>query len=82
MNNNIKALADQAMASTQWSVINNLSTELVNREAELDKFSKLLLDDYMNLCEQISLKQNKRFEPIIHAFIKSFKTAIEERYTE
>ena len=82
MNNNVKQLADQAMASTQWSVVNNLSTELANREVELDIFARLLLDDYMNLCEQTALEQNKRFAPVIHSFIKSFKDSIKERYTE
>ena len=43
MNNNVKQLADQAMASTQWSVVNNLSTELANREVELDIFARLLI---------------------------------------
>jgi hypothetical protein len=82
MNNNIKQLSDRAMASTRWSVVNNLSTELVNREAELDIFANLLLDDCMNLCEQLSLEQNKRFAPILHAFVKSFKDSVKEKYME
>ena len=82
MNNNIKQLADQALASTQWTVIGSLNTELVNRELELDTFAKLLLDDCMSLCEQVSLEQNKRFAPIIHTFVQSFKDALKEKYTE
>ena len=82
MNNNIKQLADRALASTQWTVVKSLSTEQVNRELELDTFAKLLLDDCMSLCEQVSLEQNKRFAPIIHTFVQSFKDAIKERYTE
>jgi hypothetical protein len=81
MNNNIKQLADRALASTQWTVVNSLSTELVNRELELDIFTRLLLDDCMDLCEQLSLEQNKRFAPIIHAFVKSFKESVKEKYT-
>lgn len=80
MNNNIKKLADTAMASTRWTIVNDLSTELVTRETELDKFSKLLLDDCMELCEQLSSEQNKRFAPIINAFVKSFKRSVNERY--
>jgi hypothetical protein len=82
MNNNIKQLADQALVSTQWTVVKSLNTESVNRELELDTFAKLLLDDCMSLCEQVSLEQNKRFAPIIHTFMQSFKDAIKERYTE
>ncbi|MFM1756039.1 MAG: hypothetical protein RL621_972 [Bacteroidota bacterium] len=82
MNNNIKQLADQALVSTQWTVVKSLSTEQVNRELELDAFAKLLLDDCMNLCDKVSLEQNKRFAPIIHTFVQSFKDAIKERYTE
>ena len=82
MNNNIKQLADRALVSTQWTVVKSLSTEQVNRELELDTFAKLLLDDCMSLCEQVSLEQNKRFAPIIHTFVQSFKDAIKERYTE
>jgi len=82
MNNNIKQLADQALVSTQWTVVKSLNTESVNRELELDTFAKLLLDDCMSLCEQVSLEQNKRFAPIIHTFVQSFKDAIKERYTE
>lgn len=82
MNNNIKQLADRALTSTQWTVVSSLNTELVNRELELDIFVKLLLDDCMNLCEQVSLEQNKRFAPIIHTFVQSFKDAIKEKYTE
>lgn len=82
MNNNIKQLADQALASTQWTMVKSLSTEQVNRELELDAFAKLLLDDCMNLCDKVSLEQNKRFAPIIHTFVQSFKDAIKERYTE
>lgn len=80
MNSNIKQLADHSMASTRWSVVNDLSTELVNRETELETFARLLLDDCMNLCEEVGLEQNKRFAPIIHAFIKSFKESVKERY--
>lgn len=82
MNNHIKQLADQALVSTQWTVVKSLNTESVNRELELDTFAKLLLDDCMSLCEQVSLEQNKRFAPIIHTFVQSFKDAIKERYTE
>jgi hypothetical protein len=67
MNNNIKQLADRALASTQWTVVSSLNTELVNRELELDTFAKLLLDDCMSLCEQVSLEQNKRFAPKKHS---------------
>jgi hypothetical protein len=35
----------------------------------------------MDLCEQVSLEQNKRFAPIIHAFVKSFKESVKEKYT-
>jgi hypothetical protein len=82
MNNNIKQLADQSLASTQWTVVKSLSTEQVNRELELDAFAKLLLDDCMNLCDQVSLEQNKRFAPIIDTFVKSFKDTVKKRYTE
>lgn len=80
MNNNIKQLADQAMASTRWSVVNDLSADLVNRETEIENFAHLLLDDCMKLCEEVGLEQNKRFAPIIHAFVKSFKDSVKERY--
>lgn len=82
MNNNIKQLADQALASTQWTVVKSLSTEQVNREIELDAFAKLLLDDCMNVCDKISLEQNKRFAPIIDTFVKSFKDTVKKRYSE
>lgn len=80
MNSHIKNLTDQAMASTRWSVVNDLSTELVNRETELELFAQLLLDDCMKLCEEVGLEQNKRFAPIIHAFVNSFKESVKERY--
>ena len=80
MNTRIKQLADQAMASTRWSVVNDLSTELVNRETEMEKFTELLLADFMELCEGTSNKQNKRFAPIIHAFMNSLKESAIERY--
>jgi hypothetical protein len=82
MNNNIKQLADRALASTQWTVTSSLSTELVNREVEIDIFTKLLLDDCITLCEQLSLEQNKRFAPIINSFVKTFKSSLKERYIE
>jgi len=81
MNDTLKKLADQAMSSTSWSVVNDLSTELVNRETEIEAFAQLLLDDCMNLCEEVSLEQNKRFAPIIHAFVNSFKESVKERYS-
>ena len=80
MNDILKKLADQSIASTSWSVVNNLSTDLVTRETELEKFTQLLLDDCMKLCEEVRLEQNKRFAPIIHAFVKSFKDSVKERY--
>ena len=49
MNTHIKNLANQALASTQWSVVNNLSTEVVDKNTELEKFTELLLADCLNL---------------------------------
>mgnify|MGYP000970259563 CR=1 FL=1 len=72
MNNNIKQLADQALASTQWTVVKSLSTVQVNKELELDAFAKLLLDDCMNLCDQVSLEQNKIFLDDTFMFVMFF----------
>jgi hypothetical protein len=81
MNTHIKNLADQALTSTQWSVVNNLSTEIVDRNTELEKFAELLLDDCLKLCDQELNTQNKRFLPVIQVFVNSFKNSIKERYT-
>ena len=72
MNTHIKNLADQALTSTQWSVVNNLSTEIVDKNTELEKFAKLLLDDCLKLCDQELNTQNKRFLPVIQVFVNSF----------
>lgn len=81
MNSHIKNLADQALASTQWSVVNNLSTEIVDKNTELEKFAELLLDDCLKLCDQELNTQNKRFLPVIQLFVNSFKNSVKERYT-
>jgi hypothetical protein len=81
MNTHIKNLADQALTSTQWSVVNNLSTEIVDRNTELEKFAELLLDDCLKLCDQELNTKNKRFLPVIQVFVNSFKNSIKERYT-
>ena len=80
MNNKLQQLSDQALASTQWSVVNNLSTEVVNRDTEIEKFAELLLDDYFKVCELSIDNSNKRFLPIIQTFVKSFKESVKERY--
>ena len=80
MNKTLQQLADQALASTQWSVVNNLSTEVVNRDTEIEKFAELLLSDYFKVCEMSIDEHNKRFFPIIQMFVKSFKQSVEERY--
>lgn len=80
MNTHIKNIADQALASTQWSVVNNLSTQLVDRNTELEKFTELLLDDFLKLCDQELTQQNKRFVPIIQTFVNSFKDSVSQRY--
>jgi hypothetical protein len=80
MNTHIQNLADQALASTQWSVVNNLSTVVVDRNTELEKFTELLLDDCLKLCDQELNTQNKRFLPIIQVFVNSFKDSVKERY--
>jgi hypothetical protein len=72
MNTHIKNLADQALTSTQWSVVNNLSTEIVDKNTELEKFAELLLDDCLKLCDQELNTQNKRFLPVIQVFVNSF----------
>jgi hypothetical protein len=81
MNTHIKNLADQALTSTQWSVVNNLSTEIVDKNTELEKFAELLLDDCLKLCDQELNTQNKRFLPVIQVFVNSFKNSVKERYT-
>ena len=81
MNTHIKNLADQALTSTQWSVVNNLNTEIVDRNTELEKFAELLLDDCLKLCDQELNTQNKRFLPVIQVFVNSFKNSVKERYT-
>lgn len=80
MNNNLKQLAEQALVSTQWSVVNNLSTEVVTKDTEIENFAKLLLDDCLKTCDMSIDEQNKRFLPIIHTFVKSFKETVKERY--
>ena len=80
MNKTVRQLADQALTSTQWSVVNNLSTEIVNRDTEIEKFVELLLDDYFKVCEMSIDDSNKRFLPIIQTFVKSFKQSVKERY--
>ncbi len=60
MNTHIKNLANQALASTQWYVVNNLSTEVVDKNTELEKFTELLLADCLKLCDQELNAQNKR----------------------
>ena len=80
MNPHIKKLADQALASTQWSVVNDLSTCTVNKDTELEKFAELLLDDCLKLCDVYNNEQNKRFLPIIHAFVKTYKEFVREKY--
>jgi hypothetical protein len=80
MNSHIKNLADQALTSTKWSVVNNLSTEIVDRNTELEKFAELLLDDCLKLCDQELNIQNKRFLPVIQVFVNSFKNSVKERY--
>ena len=80
MNNNLKQLAEQALVSTQWSVVNNLSTEVVTKDTEIENFAKLLLDDCLKTCDISIDEQNKRFLPIIHTFVKSFKETVKERY--
>lgn len=80
MNPHIKKLADQAMTSTQWSVVNNLSTTIVNKDTELEKFAELLLDDCLKMCDVALDEQNKRFLPIIHSFVKTYKEAVIEKY--
>ena len=81
MNIHIKNLADQALTSTQWSVVNNLSTEIVDKNTELEKFAELLLDDCLKLCDQELNTQNKRFLPVIQVFVNSFKNSVKKRYT-
>jgi hypothetical protein len=80
MNNHIKNLADQALTSTQWSVVNNLSTEVVDKNTELEKFTELLLADCLKLCDQELSVQNKRFLPVIQVFVNSFKDSVKHRY--
>jgi hypothetical protein len=80
MNTHIKNLADQALASTQWSVVSNLSTEIVDKNTELEKFTELLLTDCLKLCDQELNMQNKRFLPIIQNFVNSFKDSVKQRY--
>ena len=80
MNTHIKNLANQALASTQWSVVNNLSTEVVDKNTELKKFAELLLADCLKLCDQELTMQNKRFLPVIQNFVNSFKNSVEQRY--
>jgi len=81
MNNNLKHLADQALTSTQWSVVSNLSTDIVDRDDEIEKFAELLLNDCLELCDTTVDDQNKRFLPIIQSFVKSFKEKVKERYS-
>jgi hypothetical protein len=81
MNNNLKQLADQALASTQWSVVNDLSTVVVDRDTELEKFAELLLTDCLKTCDMSIDEQNKRFLPIVQTFVRSFKEAVKERYS-
>ena len=81
MNNNLKQLADQALASTQWSVVNDLSTVVVDRDTELEKFAELLLTDFLKTCDMSIDEQNKRFLPIVQTFVRSFKEAVKERYS-
>ena len=80
MNTHIKNLADQALVSTQWSVVNNLSTEIVDKNTELEKFAELLLTDCLKLCDQELGAQNKRFLPVIQVFVNSFKNSVKQRY--
>lgn len=80
MNNNLKQLAEQALVSTQWSVVNDLSTVVVDRNTEIEKFAELLLADCLKTCDMSMDEQNKRFLPIIHTFVKTFKETVKERY--
>lgn len=80
MNTHIKNLADQALTSTQWSVVNNLSTEIVDKNTELEKFAELLLTDCLKLCDQELDVQNKRFLPVLQVFVNSFKNSVKQRY--
>ena len=80
MNTHIKNLANQALASTQWSVVNNLSTEVVDKNTELEKFTELLLADCLKLCDQELDTQNKRFLPVLQLFVNSFKHSVKQRY--
>ncbi len=80
MNTHIKNLANQALASTQWYVVNNLSTEVVDKNTELEKFTELLLADCLKLCDQELNAQNKRFLPILQLFVNSFKDSVKQRY--
>jgi hypothetical protein len=80
MNNTLQQLADQALTSTQWSVVNNLSSEVVNKDTEIEKFAELLLADCFKVCDMSIDEHNKRFLPIIQTFVKSFKESVRERY--
>ena len=80
MNTRIQNLADQALTSTQWDMVNNLSTVVVDRNTELEKFTKLLLDDCLKLCDQELDTQNKRFLPVLQLFVNSFKNSVKQRY--
>jgi hypothetical protein len=80
MNKTLQQLADQALVSTQWSVVTNLSTEVVTRDNEIEKFAELLLADCFKVCDTTVDEHNKRFLPIIQTFVKSFKESVKERY--
>ena len=80
MNKTLQQLADQALTSTQWSVVNNLSTEVVTKDNEIEKFAELLLAHCFKVCDTTIDEHNRRFLPIIQTFVKSFKESIKERY--
>lgn len=80
MNNTLKKLAGQALTSTQWSVVNDLSTIEVDKEDEIEKFAELLLADCFKVCDITVDEHNRRFLPIIQTFVKSFKESVKERY--
>jgi hypothetical protein len=80
MNSNIKQLSEQSLASTKWSIVNDLSTELVCRNTEMEIFANLLLADCLKLCRENIDTQNKRFAPILHSFVGSFEKLIKEKY--
>ena len=56
MNTHIKNLANQALASTQWSVVNNLSTEVVDKNTELEKFTELFVRSLDGKGDPVSVR--------------------------